>query len=70
MPLIIVCGVPCSGKTKRTREIVAILENNLEKQKWTKIDVINDETTAGILINSCKIWFESYNLMVRNHMTK
>ena len=41
------CGVPCSGKTKRTREIVEILEKNLEKQKWTKIDVINDQTTAG-----------------------
>ena len=39
MPLVIVCGVPCSGKTKRANEICQILTKN-----GYQVNIINDET--------------------------
>ena len=42
MPLIIVCGVPCSGKSKRTEEISRILE------KRQKSVVIISDQVCGI----------------------
>ena len=39
MPLVIVCGVPCSGKTKRTEEMLLILQ-----KRGKKVEVINDAT--------------------------
>ena len=47
MPLIIVCGLPCSGKTKRTEEIREILKPELEKRGWSAITTVNDEL-AGV----------------------
>ncbi|CBY12496.1 unnamed protein product [Oikopleura dioica] len=47
MPLIIVCGLPCSGKTKRTEEICEILAPELEKRGWSAINVVNDDL-AGV----------------------
>ena len=38
MPLVIVCGVPCSGKTKRTNEIREILTRNGQE-----VHIVNDE---------------------------
>ena len=39
MPLVIVCGVPCSGKTRRTNEISQILTQN-----GHEVNIINDQT--------------------------
>jgi len=47
MPLIIVCGVPCCGKTKRSVEIEKIL-----KLKGKRVEVINDQ--------SCGIEYSDY----------
>ena len=47
MPLVIICGVPCSGKTKRANEIVDILT-----KKGKKYEIINDEL--------CGIKYEDY----------
>ncbi|CAL1595981.1 unnamed protein product [Knipowitschia caucasica] len=38
MPLVIMCGFPCSGKTKRTEQLRLYLEQNTEK----KIRVVGD----------------------------
>ena len=47
MPLVIICGVPCSGKTKRANEIVDILT-----KRGKKYEIINDEL--------CGIKYEDY----------
>merc|ERR1711970_908704 len=47
MPLIVVCGVPCCGKTRRSVEIEKIL-----KLKGKKVEVIND--------SSCGIQYSDY----------
>merc|ERR1712176_1025079 len=47
IPLIIVCGLPCSGKTKRTQEICEILAPEKEQRGWSAINVVNDDL-AGV----------------------
>uniref|UniRef100_A0A3B4BI96 Protein KTI12 homolog n=1 Tax=Periophthalmus magnuspinnatus TaxID=409849 RepID=A0A3B4BI96_9GOBI len=39
MPLLIMCGFPCSGKTQRTKQLKLYLEQNCER----KIHVVGDE---------------------------
>ena len=46
MPLIVVCGVPVSGKTYRTNEIVSKLEPVLSDNHWTGINLVNDENSG------------------------
>jgi len=43
MPLVIVTGYPCSGKSKRVDE----LKKYLEEQKGQNVRIIDDET-AGV----------------------
>ena len=50
MPLVIVCGVPCSGKTKRTNEIRDILTRNGQE-----VRIVNDEL--------CSIKYADYGLV-------
>lgn len=42
MPLIIMCGYPCSGKTQRTNQLKLYLEQNTER----KIHVVGDDSLA------------------------
>ncbi|XP_061898524.1 protein KTI12 homolog [Entelurus aequoreus] len=42
MPLIIMCGFPCSGKTRRTEELKAYFEQHTDK----KIHVVGDSALA------------------------
>ncbi|XP_029992576.1 protein KTI12 homolog [Sphaeramia orbicularis] len=39
MPLIVMCGYPCSGKTRRAEELKVYLEENTER----KVHVVGDE---------------------------
>lgn len=39
MPLIVMCGIPCSGKTTVTKKLAAYLE----KETGKKVEVINEE---------------------------
>lgn len=39
MPLIVMCGHPCSGKTRRAEELKAHFEKNMERQ----VHVVGDE---------------------------
>ena len=59
MPLIIVCGLPCSGKTKRTEEICEILAPEKEKRDWTAINVVNDDL-AGVKYSGKRFLFFKY----------
>lgn len=56
MPLVIVCGVPCSGKTKRTNEIREILTRNGQE-----VHIVNDEL--------CSIKYADYG-SVELHKTR
>lgn len=38
MPLILMCGYPCSGKTRRAEELKAYFEQNAER----KVDIVGD----------------------------
>ncbi|XP_020776409.1 protein KTI12 homolog [Boleophthalmus pectinirostris] len=40
MPLVVLCGFPCSGKTQRAKELKLFLEQNSER----KVHVVGDET--------------------------
>ena len=46
MPLIIVCGVPLCGKTRRTAEIISKLESVMSDHPWTGINLVNDENSG------------------------
>lgn len=39
MPLIVICGFPCSGKSRRARELKDYFVENTDKQ----VDIIGDE---------------------------
>jgi protein KTI12 len=44
MPLIIMTGFPCSGKTRRSEEIKTFFEERCKKEnKKLRIHVVNDE---------------------------
>lgn len=38
MPLIVMCGYPCSGKTRRTEELKVYFEKNTDR----KVHVVGD----------------------------
>lgn len=38
MPLIVMCGYPCSGKTRRAEELKVYFEQNTKR----KVDVVGD----------------------------
>lgn len=39
MPLIVICGFPCSGKTRRAEELKTYFEHNAER----KVHIVRDE---------------------------
>lgn len=39
MPLIVICGYPCSGKTRRAEELKTYFEQNTER----KVHIVGDE---------------------------
>lgn len=39
MPLIIMCGYPCSGKTRRAKELKTYFEHNSDR----KVHIVGDE---------------------------
>lgn len=47
MPLIVMCGYPCSGKTRRARELKEYFTQNTER----KVHIVGDED-QGIDRNS------------------
>ncbi|KAF7660975.1 hypothetical protein LDENG_00270800 [Lucifuga dentata] len=47
MPLIVMCGYPCSGKTRRTEQLKVYFEKNTER----KVHVVGDEA-MGVEKNS------------------
>lgn len=40
MPLIVMCGIPCSGKTTVTKKIAAYME----KETGKRVEIINEES--------------------------
>lgn len=53
MPLVIMCGYPCSGKSKRAEELKTFLENSKRKTVHMtgddSIDLERNVVYAGIL---------------------
>lgn len=53
MPLIVICGFPCSGKTRRAEELKEYFEQNRDKKVYIvgdgAIDVDRNTVYAGKL---------------------
>lgn len=50
MPLVIMCGMPCSGKTRRTQELVDYINANSDKQ----VHVVSDDFSV-VAKNDCYV---------------
>ena len=42
MPLIVMCGIPCSGKTTLAKKLASYLEQEAGK----KVDIVNEESLS------------------------
>lgn len=53
MPLIVICGYPCSGKTRRAEELKVYFEQNCDKKVYIvgdgAVDVDRNTVYAGKL---------------------
>lgn len=65
MPLIIMTGIPCSGKTTRTNE----LKNFFETKKNKKVQIICEEEAIETATYNKNIYFEGNKnfLHISNH---